>query len=47
MEKAHQGSIRSLGGSTNMLDDAEGNRFLLWRDHFGHVVLTRVRIILW
>lgn len=35
------------GGSINMLDDAEGNRFLLWCNHFSHVVLTRIRILSW
>lgn len=35
------------GGSINVLDDTEGNGFLLWRNHFSHVVLTRIRIILW
>lgn len=36
--------MRSPGGST-MLDDAEGNRFLLWRNHFGHVIFPRVRTL--
>lgn len=35
------------GGSINMLDDAEGNGFLLWRNHFSHVVLARIRILSW
>lgn len=38
---------RMLPGGNTVLDDAEGNGFLLWRNHFSHVVLVGVRILSW
>lgn len=40
INKFTKGRSSPFGSSINMLDDAEGNGFLLWRNHFCHVVLA-------
>lgn len=43
--KSARGIYASSGGSINLLDDTEGNRFLLWCNHFGHVIFTRLKLL--